>query len=108
MKKKVKLESEREREGSLTAEEGGGGAGQTLVTAWTLAGVAEAVAAHAGEAVVVEVGPRRAVGVTRHPAQQRVGVQHQARPALGALVRLWAGAADARLVALCTGRRALA
>lgn len=64
------------------------------------------VAVRAGEAVVVEVGPRRAVRVTRHSAQQRVGVQHKAYLALGALVRLRARAADARLVALCTDRRA--
>lgn len=72
----------------LTAQEGGGSAGQTLVAARPVAGVAVAVAAHAGEAVVVEVGPRRTVRVTRHSAQQRVGVQHQAPLALGALVRL--------------------
>lgn len=89
-------------------EEGWDGAGQTLVAAWPLAGVAVAVAAHAGEAVVVQVRPRRAVRVARHSAQQRVGVQHEAPLALGALVCLWAGAADARLVTLCTGRRALA
>lgn len=89
----------------LTVKEGGGGAGLALIAAWALAGVAVPVAAHAGEAVVVEVGPGRAARVARHAAQQRVGVQHEAPLALGALVRLWAGAADARLVALCTGRR---
>lgn len=89
----------------LTVKEGGGGAGLALVAAWALAGVAVPVAAHAGEAVVVEVGPGRAARVARHAAQQRVGVQHEAPLALGALVRLWAGAADARLVALCTSRR---
>lgn len=67
-----------------------------------------AVAAHAGEAVVVEVSPRRAVRLARHSAQQRVGVQHEAPLALGALVCLRAGAEDTRLVALCKGRRALA
>lgn len=96
---------ERDRENVLTVEEGGGGAGLALIAAWALAGVAVPVAAHAGEAVVVEVGPRRAARVARHAAQQRVGVQHEAPLALGALVRLWAGAAHAGLVALCTGRR---
>lgn len=67
-----------------------------------------AVAAHAGEAVVVEVSPRRAVRLASHSAQHRVGVQHEAPLALGALVGLRAGAEDARLVALCAGKKPLA
>lgn len=87
----------------LTVKEGGGGAGLALVAAGPLAGVAVPVAAHAGELVAVEVGSRWAGRVPRHTAQQGVGVQHEAPLALAALIRLRAGAADARLVALCTG-----
>lgn len=85
----------------LTVEECWDGTGQAFIFPRTLTGITVAVATHTGELVIVEVGPRWAVGVARHPAQQRVWIKHKSLLALGALVRLGPGAATARLMALC-------
>lgn len=92
----------------LTVKECGGGTGLALVAARPFARVTVPVAAHAGELVVMEVGPRWTVGVTRHTAQKCVGIQHQALLALGALVCLRARAAHTGLMALCTVRKIIA
>ena len=73
---------------------------QALVLAGPAAGVALAVAGHAGELVVVQVGSGRALGVTGHATQQGVWVQHQAPLTLGTLVGLRPGAPRTCLVAL--------
>lgn len=85
----------------LTVEECWDGTGQAFIFPRTLTGITMAVAAHTGELVIVEVGPRWAVSVARHPAQQRVWIKHKSLLALGALVCFGAGAATASLMALC-------
>lgn len=92
----------------LTVEECRDGTGQAFILPRTLAGITVAVATHTGELVIVEVGPRRAVTVARHPAQQRVWIKHKSLLTLGALVCFGARAATASLMALCnTNERSL-
>lgn len=76
--------------------------GLAFIVARPLTRVTVPVATHAGELVVMKVGPWRAVCVTCHTTQQCVWIQHKSLLALGALVCIWAGAAHTSLVALCT------
>lgn len=64
-------------------------------------GVTVTMATHTGELVVMQVGPWRAVCVSRDATQHCVWIQHEPLLALGALVCLWTGAAGTSLVALC-------
>ena len=89
-------------EKSLTMKVFGDGTGLAFIVCRPLTRVTVPVATHAGELVVVQVGPRWAVRVTGHATQQCVWIQHQSLLALRALVCVWAGAAHTSLVALCT------
>lgn len=86
----------------LTLKVFGEGTGLAFVVARPLTRVTVPVATHAGELVVVEIGPRWAVCVARHATQQCVWIQHEGFLALGALVGIRAEAAEACLVTLCT------
>lgn len=85
----------------LTMKECGDGTGLAFIVARPLTRVTVLVATHAGELVIMKVGPWWAVCVTCHTTQQCVWIQHKSLLALGALVCIRPRAAHTSLVALC-------
>ncbi len=86
----------------LTVKVSGDGTGLAFIVAWPLTRVTVLVATHAGELVIVQVGPWRAVRVTCHATQQCVWIQHKSPLALSALVCLGVGTLQTCLVAFYT------
>lgn len=73
----------------LTMKVFGDGTGLALIVARPLTRVTVPVATHAGELVVVQVGPGWAVCVACHATQQCIWIQHKSLLALGAAWVHW-------------------